>query len=64
MYSKTEQELTSKYSSLTSLEIAQKCPHFLKYINYSNATKNKPKELKHALREDDSVCIPICIVLH
>ena len=33
VYSKTEDELGSKYSSLTSLEIAQKYPHFLKNIN-------------------------------
>lgn len=33
VYSKTEEELESKYSSLTSLGIAQKYPHFLKNIN-------------------------------
>ena len=33
VYSKIEEELGSKYTSLTSLEIAQKYPHLLKNIN-------------------------------
>ena len=33
VYAKTEEELGSKYSSLTSSEIAQKYPHFLKNIS-------------------------------
>lgn len=26
-------------------------------IEYANATKNKPKELKNALNNDDSLCL-------